>query len=80
MTSFQPRLPKLAGTVARKLDELAQANGRYVQSLHVLGELGATIACDISASRTELGYEPSVGLVEGMRRSIRWCQANGHEV
>jgi nucleoside-diphosphate-sugar epimerase len=80
VTAFQPRLPRLAGTVAQKVDHLAQGAGRYVQALHVLGELGATIACDISASRAELGYEPSVGLVEGMRRSIRWCQANGHEV
>ena len=80
VASFQPRLPRVAGTVAQKIDHVAQANGRYVQALHVLGELGATIACDISASRAELGYAPSVGLVEGMRRSIRWCQANGHEV
>jgi nucleoside-diphosphate-sugar epimerase len=80
VVDFQPRLPRVAGAVAARLDHLAQANGRYVQSLHVLGELGATIACDISASRNELGYEPSVGLVEGMRRSIRWCAENGQAV
>ena len=31
-----------------------------------------------SPSRTrELGYEPSVGLAEGMRRSVAWCLAQG---
>ena len=34
----------------------------YVQALHVLGELGHTIACDISRARDELGYEPTVEL------------------
>ncbi len=41
-------VPHLAGVVAEKLDGLAQASGRYVQVLHVLGELKDTIACDIS--------------------------------
>ena len=36
-----------------------------------------TIACDISVARDELGYEPTVELYEGMRRSIRWCVAAG---
>ena len=36
-----------------------------------------TIACDISKARAELGYDPQVGLVEGMRASIRWCLERG---
>jgi nucleoside-diphosphate-sugar epimerase len=43
----------------------------------VLGEMDKTIACDISASRRELGYEPTVELYDGMRRSIAWCRAQG---
>jgi len=39
-----------------------------------------TIACDISATRRDLGYNPSVELYEGMRRSIRWCAAEGIEL
>ncbi len=57
-----------------------QRRGRYKQQLHVLGEMDKTIACDISASREELGYEPAVALDEGMRRSIRWCVAKGLEL
>ena len=57
----------------RSSNGAAQATGRYVQALHVLGELKDTIACDISRARKELGTSPRVGLFEGMRASIRWC-------
>ena len=42
----------------RSSTAVIQASGRYVQALHVLGELKDTIACDISRARKELGYEP----------------------
>ena len=67
------RLPAVAGSIAETLDELIQSRGRYVQALHVLGEMKDTIACDISRARTELGYDPPVALFEGMRTSVRWC-------
>ncbi len=70
-------IPRVAGVVAEKLDAAAQASGRYVQILHVLGELKDTIACDISRARKELGYEPEVALLDGMRASMRWCLARG---
>jgi nucleoside-diphosphate-sugar epimerase len=70
-------VPRIAGVFAEKLDAVAQASGRYVQVLHVLGELKDTIACDISRARKELGYEPTVALFDGMRASVRWCLARG---
>lgn len=73
----QLRLPTIASRVAEGLDRAIQRTGRYHAQLHVLGELGHTIACDISAARRELGYEPDVGLREGMRRSVRWCLDQG---
>lgn len=76
----QLRLPMLASRVAQAADRAIQRAGRYHTQLHVLGELGTTIACDISAARDELGYEPEVGLAEGMRRSIRWCLDQGIEL
>ena len=39
-------------------DAAIQRRHRYVASVHVLGELGATIACDISAAQRELGFQP----------------------
>lgn len=73
----QPRIPALAGEVAARADSLIQQAGRYVQALHVLGELKDTIACDIGRARAELGYEPPTDLYGGMRASVRWCLARG---
>lgn len=73
----QPRLPRAAGVFAERVDRILQATGRYVQAVHVLGELKDTIACDISRAREELGYDPPTQLREGMRESIRWCRAHG---
>ena len=71
------RLPAFAGRMAERADALAQRAGRYVQAVHVLGEMDKTIACDISVAQEELGYDPQVALEEGMRRSIRWCVEEG---
>ncbi|MDQ1433352.1 MAG: hypothetical protein QOF59_168 [Actinomycetota bacterium] len=73
-------VPRVAAIVAEKLDAAAQATGRYVPVLHVLGELKDTIACDISRARKELGYEPTVSLLDGMRASVRWCLARGDQL
>jgi nucleoside-diphosphate-sugar epimerase len=70
-------LPALVGRVAELGDRWVQRIGLYQQQLHVLGEMDKTIACDISASTRDLGYEPTVELYEGMRRSIAWCRAQG---
>jgi len=74
------RLPAFAGRLAERADGMIQRSGRYVQQVHVLGEMDKTIACDISVARAELGYEPQVALEEGMRRSIRWCLDQGLEL
>jgi nucleoside-diphosphate-sugar epimerase len=76
----QPRLPRLAGVVAEKVDTVLQARGRYLQAVHVLGELKDTIACDIALARTELGYDPPTDLLAGMRASIRWCVERGQQL
>ena len=73
----RPRVPVLAASFAAFVDGVLQDRGRYLQPAHVLGELRDTIACDITRAREELGYEPAVGLVEGMRASIRWCVERG---
>ena len=77
VSTLQPRVPVRAAAMAAGVDELLQRRGRYVQALHVLGELKDTIACDVSRARAELGYEPSTGIVEGMRASVRWCLEHG---
>jgi nucleoside-diphosphate-sugar epimerase len=74
------RLPAIAGRIAERVDAVVQRTGRYVQAVHVLGEMDKTIACDIATAREELGYEPTVALEAGMRQSIRWCMAQGLEL
>jgi len=73
----QVRLPSAVGRAAMRIDRVLQRAGRYQAQIHVLGELSGTIACDVSAARMDLGYMPTVGLHEGMRRSIRWCLEQG---
>jgi len=70
-------IPRSVGAVAEAVDRFVQSRGRYVQAVHVLGELKDTIACDVSAARREIGYDPDVTLLEGMRASIRWCLERG---
>lgn len=71
------RLPQFVARGAELADGWIQRTGRYNQQVHVLGEMGHTIACDIDAARAELGYDPRVELYEGMRASIRWCVERG---
>lgn len=71
------KLPVFAGRIAERADRLIQKTGRYQQQIHVMGEMAHSIACDISASRTDLGYEPDIELYDGMRRSIQWCRSEG---
>jgi len=77
VSSRRLRIPAVAAALAEGVDRVLQARGLYVQPAHVLGELRHTIACDISRARAELGYEPAIGLVEGMRASVRWCLERG---
>ncbi|MEO7397874.1 MAG: NAD(P)-dependent oxidoreductase [Ilumatobacteraceae bacterium] len=74
------RLPVIAGRIAERADRLIQKTGRYQQQLHVMGEMARSIACDITASRLDLGYEPTVELYGGMRASIQWCRREGIEL
>jgi nucleoside-diphosphate-sugar epimerase len=70
-------IPRAVAVAAARVDGVLQSTGRYSQAIHVLGELKDTIACDISRARKELGYEPEVALLEGMRASVRDCLERG---
>jgi nucleoside-diphosphate-sugar epimerase len=78
VTASRPfRVPTIVSTGAELADRALQRVGLYQQAVHVLGEMSKTIACDISTSVADLGYVPDVELLDGMRRSIRWCLDNG---
>jgi nucleoside-diphosphate-sugar epimerase len=73
-------LPNVAGQAAEKVDAFLQKRGRYQQEIHVAGELNKNIACSIEGAQRDLGYDPQVSLVEGMRRSYRYGLDNGQDV
>jgi nucleoside-diphosphate-sugar epimerase len=74
------RMPGLVSAVAQGADRLLQKAGRYNAQIHVLGELGQTIAADATAARAEFGLDPRSDLVRGMRDSIAWCRSRGIEI
>ena len=74
------RLPGAAAEVALLCDKLIQATGLYHQKIHVLSEMNKNIACSIEKARRELGYNPTVALEEGMRRSIADLIARGEDL
>jgi len=71
------RLPGLASEVAYVVDATLQSLGLYHQKIHVLSEMNKTIACSVAKAERELGYNPTVSLEEGMRRSLAWCVKQG---
>ncbi len=71
------RLPGFASEVAWLADKTLQGLGLYHQKIHVLSEMNKTIACSVARAERELGYNPTVALEEGMRRSLKWCAENG---
>ena len=78
---LRPRyFPAVTSDVARLFDSLLQMSGLYNQEIHVLGELGESIAVSIDKAKRELGYAPDIELEEGMRRSIAWCRSVGVEI
>jgi nucleoside-diphosphate-sugar epimerase len=72
-----PVVPHAVAALAARADGALQAAGRYLTPVHVIGELKDTIACDITRARKDLGYEPLVSLLEGMRVSVRDCLDRG---
>jgi nucleoside-diphosphate-sugar epimerase len=77
VTKRQVSIPRPVAALAASADAFLQGTGRYVQPLHVLGELKDTIACDVSRAMREIGYTPETTLLDGMRASIRWCLERG---
>lgn len=71
------RMPGFTSNVAQLADGTLQALGMYHQKIHVLSEMGRTIACSVAKAERELGYQPTIELREGMRRSIAWMREHG---
>ncbi len=76
--NFKPRfLPDFSSEIFLLADKVLQGAGMYQTEIHVAGEMNKDIACSIEKARKELGYDPKIGLKEGMKRSIEWCRKTG---
>jgi nucleoside-diphosphate-sugar epimerase len=58
-------------TINRLIEELGVLSGRELTAVHEKGRLGDVrhSLADISRARDELGYQPSIGFTEGLRRT-----------
>lgn len=74
------RLPNLVSGIAYSMDLTLQGMGHYNKKIHVLSEMNKNIACSVELARKELGYNPTISLREGMKRSIKWCIDNNHRI
>ena len=68
------KLPSVMSDIAQLVDFSLQSIGVYHQKIHVLSEMNKTIACSVQKAKDELGYNPTIALEEGMRRSLAWIQ------
>ena len=64
------KLPFIVGEIAYIVDWVIQRAGLYHQKFHVLSEMNKSIACSIEKAEKILGYNPTINLEEGMRRSL----------
>lgn len=83
--SLQPRertifLPYFLSTIARWADAALQRAGFYQQELHVVGELGLSIACSVEEAKRELGFRPTNDLRTVVLASLAWAQAHNQGV
>lgn len=69
--------------VARIAAATTEFTGRLLRRTPMLRREAVTAflvnrAFDISKARTELGFQPKIGLEQGMHQTIRWFEENGY--
>lgn len=79
--NFNPRhVPDFISECCVIADRILQKMGLYKSEIHVAGEMNKHIACSIEKAKKELGYQPQIGLKEGMRRSLEFLRSQGHDI
>ena len=69
----------LGAAVPMLADEL-RGLGRRAVVVGCEASKPASIEAMFARAERELGYRPTVALRDGMRASIEWCLANGHQI
>jgi GDP-L-fucose synthase len=65
-------------SVRELVDQVVAASGRRLAIRHDLSQpsIPFDLTLDCAKAREELGWEPRIGLAEGIERTIRWWQEN----
>lgn len=63
-----------AATVLETAAKLRPSGGEPLLTRSLVGMLGSSQTLNIRAARESLGYEPSVGIEEGLDRFVKWRQ------
>lgn len=71
------RLPGVVASLCGATDRVLSGLGRYSMMVHVAGEATRHMDCRIDRAREVLGFEPTVGLYEGVRRAVTWARDEG---
>lgn len=66
-----------SATVNEAIEMMRQISGGRIEARYVASQVGDArrTSADISRARRVLGYEPQIGLEEGLKREYRWFEA-----
>jgi nucleoside-diphosphate-sugar epimerase len=70
-------LPSILASLAYRIDRLLEATGRYNQTVHLLGEANWSVGVSIDEAKDKLGYDPRLGLADGIKEAVEWCRERG---
>jgi len=70
-------LPGVAASLAYGVDTWASRLGRYLQTVHLVGEANWHVGVSIEHARRQMGYEPPFTIDDGMRSGVAWCRERG---
>ncbi|MGH3472504.1 MAG: NAD-dependent epimerase/dehydratase family protein [Nocardioidaceae bacterium] len=76
----QMRLPAVVAGAAKRAGVYLQERGVSDRRVRVLATMDGPVVVDNRDAARVLGYDPKVELLEGTRRSIRWCVQQGLEL
>ncbi|NIO20162.1 MAG: NAD-dependent epimerase/dehydratase family protein [Candidatus Aenigmarchaeota archaeon] len=74
---IKPRhMPVVLSRICEKIDILLGKIGLHSGKIFSAGEISRDMFVSIEKAKKELGYEPRIGLEEGMSKAIEWCKEN----
>jgi len=71
------RLPRIISPLAYRLDLALASAGVYWQTLHLVGESDWHVGVSCAKAFRELGYDPHMELMSGMKQAVEWCRSKG---